>query len=278
MLGATLLAIGAAFLHAGWNFAVKQPVSGPLADRWHALWGQFFVAGIGCAVLVFALGGVPARAWVWAAISGATHVGYVWFLAKAYDLGDFSVSYPIARGSGAMLAAVGGVIALNDSLTSLNIIGIAICGVGLWMIAGPADSTHVRAALAVALSIGIYSVVDSHGARSVGGNLYPLTTFVACAVFTSLHGIAIGRTSSMVATLQLRWRRLVIAGSASVLTYWMVLIAVQRASVGYVTALRESSVVIATIVGVVLLKEPNARRRVTAACIALVGLAILVAG
>ncbi|MFM8388335.1 MAG: EamA family transporter, partial [Actinomycetota bacterium] len=77
MLGATLLAIGAAFLHAGWNLAIKQS-----GDRWHALWGQFFVAGAGCAFLVVALGGVPASAWMWASLSGATHVGYVWFLAR----------------------------------------------------------------------------------------------------------------------------------------------------------------------------------------------------
>jgi drug/metabolite transporter (DMT)-like permease len=57
----------------------------------------------------------------------------------------------------------------------------------------------------------------------------------------------------------------------------MVLIAVQRASLGYVTALRESSVAIAALVGVFALKEPSARRRIVAACIAVVGLAILVA-
>jgi uncharacterized membrane protein len=258
--------------------AVKQPAPGPHSDRWHALGGQVFVAGVGCVILLVALGGVPARAWMWASVSGVTHVGYVWFLAKAYDLGDFSVSYPIARGSGAVLAAVGGVVALNDSLSTFNIVGIAICGVGLWMIAGPADTAHVRAALAVALAIGVYSVVDSQGSRDVGGNLYPLTTFVACALFTTMHGLAIGRRATMVATVRLRWRRLTLAGTASVLTYWMVLIAVQRASVGYVTALRESSVVIAAIVGVVFLKEPHALRRVIAACVALVGLAVLVAG
>ena len=82
----------------------------------------------------------------------------------------------------------------------------------------------------------------------------------------------------MVAALRARWHRFALAGSASVLTYWMVLIAVQRASVGYVTALRESSVVIASLVGVVALKESGARRRVVASCIALAGLAILVAG
>lgn len=273
MLGATLLAIGAAFLHAGWNLAIKQS-----GDRWHALWGQFFVAGIGCAVLVFALGGVPASAWMWAAASGLTHVGYVWFLARAYDLGDFSVTYPIARGTGAVLAAIGGVLLLDDSLSALAITGIAIAAVGLWLVAGPADNAHVRAALAVAATIGVYSVIDSHGSRDTGGNLYPLTTFVACAIFTTIHGVATGRRESMRTALRTRWRRFTLGGAASVLTYWMVLVAVQRASVGYVTALRESSVVIAALVGVFTLREPNARRRIVAACITVAGLAILVAG
>ncbi len=273
MFGATLLAIGAAFLHAGWNLAIKQS-----GDRWHALWGQFFVAGVGCAVLVFALGGVPASAWLWATLSGLVHVGYVWSLARAYDLGDFSVSYPIARGTGAVLAAIGGVMLLDDSLSALNVAGIAVTATGLWLIAGPADNAHVRAALSVAMTIGVYSVIDSHGSRNTGGNLYPLTTFIACAIFTTAHGLAIGRRATMLATLRARWHRFALAGSASVLTYWMVLVAVQRASVGYVTALRESSVVIASLVGVLVLKEPGARRRVVASCIALAGLAILVAG
>lgn len=273
MLGATLLAIGAAVLHAGWNLAIKQS-----GDRWLALWGQFFVAGVGCAVLVFTLGGVPASAWLWAAASGLTHVGYVWFLARAYGLGDFSVTYPIARGTGAVLAAVGGVLLLDDSLSTLSVVGIAIAAIGLWMIAGPADNAHVRAALAVAATIGIYSVIDSHGSRETGGNLYPLTTFVACAVFTTAHGVVSGRSDSMLVALRARWHRFALAGSASVVTYWMVLIAVQRASVGYVTALRESSVVIAALVGVFALKEPHATHRIIAACVALTGLVVLVAG
>ena len=273
MLGATLLAIGAAVLHAGWNLAIKQS-----GDRWLALWGQFFVAGVGCAVVLVVLGGVPASAWLWAAASGLTHVGYVWGLARAYDLGDFSVTYPIARGTGAVLASIGGVLLLDDSLSALNVVGIAVTVVGLWLLAGPADNAHIRAALAVAATIGVYSVIDSHGSRDTGGNLYPLTTFVACAVFTTIHGVATGRRESMLAALRGRWRRFAVAGAASVLTYWMVLVAVQRASVGYVTALRESSVVLAALVGVFVLKEPNAKRRITAACIAVAGLAILVAG
>ncbi|MBU3703738.1 MAG: hypothetical protein FGM42_05105, partial [Ilumatobacteraceae bacterium] len=116
-----------------------------------------------------------------------------------------------------------------------------------------------------------------HGSRDTGGNIYPLTTFVACAVFTTAHGLTLGRRTTMIAALRARWHRFVLAGATSVLTYWMVLVAVQRASVGYVTALRESSVVIAAVVGAVALKEPHARRRIIASCVALLGLVVLVA-
>ena len=141
MLGATLLALGAAILHASWNIAIKQS-----GDRWLALWAQMTIAGVLCSIFILASGGVPHEAWLWASLSGITHVGYVWFLARAYDLGDFSVTYPIARGNGAVLAALGGVVFLNDHLSIVNVLGIAIAAGGLFLLAGPADNKHVLAA------------------------------------------------------------------------------------------------------------------------------------
>ena len=273
MFGATLLALGAAFLHAGWNMAIKQS-----GDRWLSLWAQMTIAGAMCTVLVVAGGGVPSEAWLWASLSGAVHVGYVWFLARAYDLGDFSVTYPIARGTGAVIAACGGVFFLSDQLSYVNIIGIAITAIGLFILAGPADNAHVVAALCVSATIGTYSTIDSHGSRSTGGNVYPLTIFITAAIFISLHGLATGKKAEMARVLRERWRPLTLTASASVLTYWMVLLAVQKASVGYVTAIRESSVVIAALVGWKFMKEDHGRRRLAAAAIAVVGLAVLVSG
>jgi len=272
VLGATLLALGAAILHASWNIATKQS-----GDRWLALWAQMTIAGVLCSIFIVASGGVPHEAWLWASLSGITHVGYVWFLARAYDLGDFSVTYPIARGNGAVLAALGGVVFLNDHLSIVNVLGIAIAAGGLFLLAGPADNKHVLAALCVSLTIGIYSTVDSHGSRVTGGNLYPLTIFTTGAFFISLHGLAMGRAQEMNRTLRTLWKPLTVTACASVLTYWMVLLAVQRASVGYVTAIRESSVVLAALFGWKVLKEGNARRRITAAGVVLLGLVILVA-
>jgi drug/metabolite transporter (DMT)-like permease len=273
MLAATLLALAAAVLHAGWNLWVKQS-----EDRWIALWGQMTCAGIMCAILLVALGGAHNIAWWPLAASATIHSFYAIFLARAYNLGDFSVAYPIARGTGALLAAVGGILFLSDHLSVLMFVGIGIAVLGILLLAGPADNKHVVAALMVSLTIGAYSVIDSYGSRHMGGNLYPLLLFIGAGITMSTYGLATGRRHDMALALTSTWKRFCIAGIASVTTYWMVLIAVQKAPVGYVTALRESSVVIVALVGTRYLGEKDMKRRVFAACIVVAGLGVLIAG
>lgn len=273
VLEATLLALGAAVLHASWNLWVKQS-----GDRFIALWGQMTVAGAGCLVMVLAVGWPSNLVWWPVLISGIVHLYYVVGLARAYDIGDFSVTYPIARGAGALLAALGGIAFLGDEITAISAIGIAVAIAGILLLAGRADATHVKAALAVAATIGIYSVVDSYGSRETGGNLYPLLLFTAAGLFVTAHGLMAGRRSDMAIAMRTMWPRFALAGGASALTYWMVLRAVQQAPVGYVTVLRESSVVIVALVGTRWLGESHMSRRVGAAVVVVVGLALLVAG
>ena len=273
MLTATLLALAAAVLHASWNLWVKQS-----GDRWIALWGQMTAGGFVCAVILIFTGWPSNLAWWPVLTSGVIHVVYIGALARAYTIGDFSVTYPIARGAGALLAALGGVLFLNDHFTALSVFGIVIAIAGILLLAGKADASHVKAALLVSLTIGAYSVVDGHGSRVTGGNLYPLVLFVATAVSTSIAGIAMGRTRDMVTAMRSRAHLFALAGSASALTYWMVLVAMQQAPVGYVTALRESSVVIVALMGTRYLGESDMRRRVVAALVVVAGLAVLIAG
>lgn len=273
MLTATLLALSAAVLHAAWNLWVKQS-----GDRWLALWGQMTAAGIMCLGIVLVVGWPGGYLWWPVIASGAVHVYYVVALARAYDIGDFSVTYPIARGSGALLAAVGGVLLLGDSLPPMATVGILIAIAGILLLAGRADAAHVNAGLMVAVTIGLYSLIDGHGSRENGGNLYPLLLFVATGSFLTAHGLMAGKRREMVGAMRTMWPRFALAGAASALTYWMVLLAVQRAPVGYVTALRESSVVIVALVGTRYLGEQHMRRRVIAATVVLLGLVVLVAG
>ncbi len=271
MLTATLLALAAAVLHAAWNLAVKQS-----GDRYLALWGQFSIAGALGLTVIVAAGGVPAQAWVWAGLSGCIHVPYCWFLARAYDHGDFSLVYPMARGGGALMAAVGGVLFLDDHLSVWSV--IAICGVasGLFLLAGRARGPEMVAALTVAATIGAYSVIDAQGIRSTHTPLYALATFVGTGTTTTVFGLATGRAAAMRTTMAANWRRFTVMGIASAVTYGMVQLAFERAPVGYVTALRESSVVIAAFAGSRMLGESAGRRRIAASGVVLSGLVLLV--
>lgn len=272
MLTATLLALAAAVLHAAWNMSVKQG-----GDRLIALWGQFSIAGAMGLVVIVAVGGFPARGWLWAGLSGLIHLPYCYYLARAYDHGDFSLVYPIARGTGALLAAIGGLLLLNDHLSPLGVVAIVVVAAGLWLLAGRARGPALYAALTVAATIGAYSVSDAKGIRSTDTPLYALASFVGTGVTTTTFGVVTRRGPAMAAAMRANWRRYTVMGMATALTYGMVQLAFQRAAVGYVTALRESSVVLAAFAGSRMLGEANGRRRMIASGVVVSGLILLVA-
>jgi drug/metabolite transporter (DMT)-like permease len=277
MLLATFLALGAAVLHATWNFVAKRADG----DRYLVLWAQFLCGGLVALPLMVGYQlwfGMPWQAYVWAGSSGIVHVPYVWLLGRAYNHGDFSVSYPIARGGGAALAALGGVLFLADHLTLLQVCGIAIIVIGLATLAYGAIGPDIALALCAALTIGVYTLFDSRGSRLSTGIGYIFASFVATMITNTAGGLALGRRAEMVAMLRGNWRRSFLTGVASMVTYGMVLVAVRHASVGYVAALRESSVVLAALAGWRLLGEGDHRRRLSAALVVLAGLVVLIAG
>ena len=275
MLLATVLALVAAVLHASWNISVKQS-----GDKRIALWGQFAIGGALSGVVILAwtiISGAPSIAWGWAAVSGATHVPYILLLSRAYDRGDFSMSYPIVRGGGALAAALGGVLILHDTISYLSAFGILLVVAGLLVLATSGSWHVVGAALAVASSIAVYSIVDGHGTRQSNAIGYALALNVCAAAITSLW-IASTRHTEMIPAIKSNWKRFGLAGIASTTAYTLIMIAYQDAPVGYVAALRESSVVIAAFAGWKMLDEGDHRRRITSAAIVLVGLVVLVAG
>jgi drug/metabolite transporter (DMT)-like permease len=271
VLVATVLALASAGMHAGWNLVAKRS-----ADRFSALWGQFAVGGIIGAIVIVFTRELPAEAWLWAAITGAVHVPYIVALASAYDRGDFSLAYPIARGGGALLAGIGGIVLLGDELSLLGVISIATVTGGMVLLSIGAQLSQVLTALVVAAMIGIYTTVDSHAARDVGGNTYVCALFVSSGVMVSIYGVVAGRGPALRRSLVVSWRMYILTGAVSLVTYALVMIAVRRAPVGYVAALRESSVLVAAFIGWKYLDEGSAHRRLVAAGVVVAGLVLLV--
>jgi drug/metabolite transporter (DMT)-like permease len=268
---ATVLALASAGLHAVWNLVAKRS-----ADPFLALWGQFFFAAVIGGFLLAVTGGLPATGWAWAAASGAVHLPYLVALAWAYHRGDFSVAYPLARGGGALLAGFGGIVLLGDDVTTWTLAAIVTVVAGMTLLAAGARPAGVRAALFVALTIGVYTVIDSHAARTVASDTYALAVFGAGGIAVTGYGLAVGRSPAMVAALRTHWRQFTLTAVISMVTYGLVLAAVRRAPVGYVTALRESSVLLAAFFGWRYLDERSMRRRGVAASVILAGLVLLV--
>ncbi len=272
MLTATVLALASAGLHAGWNFLVKTG-----EERGLTGWGQFlFGAVLGWPVLVVV--GLPGwEALPYLAASTVVHVVYVLALVRSYGLGDFSLAYPLARGSGALLAAAGGVLFLGDVLGAWSCLAIAVVLTGIVLLVGrQVEGPAIGWALATGVTIGAYTVIDSAGSRETEGLPYGLTLMSAAALGLTVVNVGRGRLPDLRRSLPANWRRWAVGGACTTAAYALVLVAVRYAPVGYVATLRESSILIAALLGWLVLKEPLGERRTAAAAVMTLGLALLV--
>jgi len=275
VLVATVLALCAAILHATWNLAIKQT-----GDRFLALWAQFIFAGSAALVALITwsiIDSPPNIAWTWSIASGVGHLPYVLLLARAYDKGDFSVTYPIARGAGALSSAILGVLILKDDLSPLSMSGIAVVIFGLWILTSNQKIKSVLPALGVAATIGIYSVVDAYGARNSNSIAFALSVFVSGATSISMWAL-LTRAKQLRPFILSSWKTAAFGGAMSLISYSLVVYAFTLAPVGYVATLREASVLIAAFAGWRMLGEGDHRRRLIAAFVVVAGLVVLVAG
>ncbi|MFB4297369.1 EamA family transporter [Actinomadura sp. NTSP31] len=279
-----LAVIFAGVLHATWNAIAKGAT-----DRW----ASFALIALGEALVVVPLGllvGPPDRAaWPWLAASAAVHIVYMGLLLMAYQLGDFSQVYPLARGSAPLLVAVVAAVALGERLSWVQDAGVAaVCG-GLWVLAftggreraegGPRrDPRAVAAALLTGVSIAGYTLLDGVGVRHAGGSL-PYTSW--------LFGIQAPLTVAIVlalrgrATLTRLDRPAVLRGLAggliSMAAYGIVLWAQTRGALASVAALRETGVIAGAVIGAVFFSERLGPRRIAAACVVAAGVVLITA-
>ncbi len=273
MLTATLLALGSAFLHAGWNFLIKTGEERTLVG-----WGQFLFAGLISAPVLLAVGPPGVEALPYLVGSAAVHVVYLAALVRSYHHGDFSLAYPMARGTGAMTAAVGGVLLLDDHLGVGPWVAIGVVVVGILLLVGrTVKAPLVGWALLTGATIGTYTLIDSAGSRRTEGVPYGLSLIMSTALSVSLVNIARGLAHSLQSTLRVAWPRYALGGAATAAAYTMALVAVRYAPVGYVATLRESSILLAALLGWLVLKDPLGARRAAAASVMTAGLILLVA-
>jgi phosphonate utilization associated putative membrane protein len=251
-------------LHAGWNALVKS------SDDKQADTALVHFLGALVALPVALWVGLPRpECWPFMAASLAIHVGYYVALAGAYQHGELGLTYPIMRGVAPLLVALGSAAIIGESPSAgawLGIIGITV-GVALVGLSHPGQALHHGKAVAFAFAnaaiIASYTFVDGLGVRQAGPAVTDVLSYVMWLFVLDGFPYPLllwwrrgpqGR-QMLVDYARSRWPLAALGGAASIGSYAIALWAMTRAPVASVAALRETSVLFATVLGTLMLKE-----------------------
>jgi drug/metabolite transporter (DMT)-like permease len=267
---AFLLALAAAFVHALWNLLLARARDPEAAGA----------VALVTAVVVFApvlvlAWELESEAWPYIAASSVLELVYFALLGAAYRRAEVSVVYPLARGVAPVLVLVVGVLALGAETTAVQALGVCLVGAGVLLVRGlrrPSDWTGVLFGLAIACSIAAYTLVDDEGIRFANAITYLELTLVVPAIgYASgvawLKGGAALRAEVNVSAF--------VAGLGMWVAYALVLAALARAEAAPVAAVRETSIVIATVGAALVLHERVGPSRLAGGVLVAVGVALL---
>ncbi|RVT85327.1 hypothetical protein DXV76_06055 [Rhodobacteraceae bacterium CCMM004] len=268
--------IGAAVLHAVWNALLKSG-----ADKLLAM-TAVVLGHVPFALAALAVSPLPDAAALPYILAGVgLHVGYQLFLLQAYSAGDLTQVYPIARGSAPLIVAAVSVGILGVELGGVELLAVATIGLGIVSLAlvrhadGQRNPRAAAFALGTGLFIAAYSLVDGWGARAAGTALgyYSWQALGNAAVMAA---IVARRAPGTLGRLAGEGRTMfVVGGGASFVAYAIVTWAFTQAPIALVSALRETSIVFALLIGVVALKERLDLAKVVSTALTLMGAVLL---
>ena len=254
--------LAAALLHSIWNAVLRGR-----GDRLWSISVMSMASGV-IGVIAVILLPLPAPAsWPFIAFSALLQVAYCLTLVRAYREGLLAHIYPIARGASPLLVTLGAWILAGERLTAGAMAGVALVALGIVGVAfGRArlDSRSLLAALATGGLIAAYTVTDGFGARASGRPVsYAAWLFLTQGAAMPLVFLWI-RGRPPLLGLNGDTLKSLAGGALSVGAYGVVIWALSHAPMGQVSALRETGILFAMIIGVAFLKERPGLRQVLA--------------
>ncbi len=269
-----LLTIIAALLHALWNFAAKK-ASGNLGIIWIGL----LIATMLLIPFLFILSPdeiLAREAIPFVVATGVIHALYFFSLAKAYEYGDISVVYPIARGSAIAGTAVAACLLLQEKISLLGATGILLIGIGVLLLGfkNIRQRRGIFFSIATAALIVSYSINDKLGV----GILHPVAYIFWLTSLTTIFlfpYIIIKRKADFTGTSDKIIKYALIIGPGSIATYLIILFVFQMTQVSYVVAVRESAVAIGALLGMVFLKEEISPQKMFSIAVIVIGMFLI---
>jgi uncharacterized membrane protein len=273
--GALALALAAAFLHAGWNVLLAGA-----RDTRAATAGLLVLGALLLAPPALAVGEVSAGAVPYIAASAVLELAYFVLLARAYDGGEVSVVYPVARGSAPVVVLVFGALALSQDVAAGAVAGVLLIVLGILLVGwgalrcgfatenappGPGARRDLLFGLCIGAVIGAYTLVDAEGVERADPIAYLALVVAPCALAYPL----VTRTRPDVSP------RTLATAAATFGAFLLVLAALRLAPAAPVSAVRESSVVIAALLGAAVLRERVGAGRIAGAVAVVAGVALI---
>ena len=245
---------------------------------------QVLLSGIFAFILLLIVGFPPRAMWIFAIVSMSLEAIYFILLSNAYTDNDFSLVYPIARGTAPAFLMAWSVLILNEEPTigGMTGVGLIVCGmivIGATSLLNAKENRiqlrGVLTALSVALIISMYTLVDGFAVRNGPPLSYGLTMFMLIPILTTTYNIR-----------RFGWKRfasawdgpripLIFAAILGVVAYLLALFAYKIAPIGYSGAIREVSVVIGAFLGWQFLGEKMGGTRVVGAVIIFAGILVI---
>jgi drug/metabolite transporter (DMT)-like permease len=268
-----LLVLFAALLHASWNALLRGG-----ADRLWSMTVMCVAIAIVCAVAAMFMVAPAPLSWGFALLSALLHVGYNLFLVRSYRVGDLGQIYPISRGSSPALITLGAALFAGENITPGELLGIALVSGGIISLAFRGRRLSVPSlpyALGTGCFIAAYSVVDGIGARLSGAPL-AYTVWMSALWGVLMPVVYIGlRDARSLFSIRPGMFAAAMGGLVSLLAYAIVIYAMNEAPLGAVSALRETSVLFAALLGYLFLGETLTVRRMLA-CVVIASGAIII--
>ncbi len=275
------LVLLAALAHAGWNALVKA--SGTRGSTFAVILLTGGAIGLGGVVFV----PLPAPdAWPYLMLSALVHYGYYGFLLLAYRYGELSHVYPLARGSAPLMVASGAWVAAGEQLGLSGIAGLVLASGGLMSLAFErglprgAAGTAVLFALGTGALIAVYTVIDGLGVRASAAPLAYILWLNLLEAVPIVIWLVLWRPAGVIGRSRHVWGFGVGGGLLATAAYGLVIFAMSRGGMAHVSALRETSILFAALIGAVVLREASGSpgRRLAAAGVVATGIVMLQLG
>lgn len=268
-----LLTLFAAALHATWNALLRGG-----ADRLWSMTVMCLAVAIASAAIAVFLAPPAKASWPYAVFSAGLHVGYNLFLVRSYQSGDLGQTYPIARGSSPLMITIAASVFAGERIGMGALLGIILVSGGIISLAFKGRRLAVPGlpyALGTGCFIAAYSVTDGVGVRLSGAPM--AYTVWMCAlwgvlmpsVYTGLRG------AKSLMTIRPGFIAALFGGWVSLLAYGIVIYAMVGAPMGAVSALRETSVLFAALIGYFFLGEQLTVRKMLACAVIAIGTIII---